>query len=77
MQGNSKIWYNGVKSRVKERDREMPSAKEIQAKAAGTNNIQRVEHVIVVELDIWELKEKNRGHIHPNDLRMTRVCKVG
>ena len=76
MQGNSKIWYNGVKSRVKERDREMPSAKEIQANAAGTNNIQRVEHVIVVELDIWELKEKNCDRIHPDDLRIMRVYNV-
>ena len=76
MQRNSKIWYSGVKSRVKERDKEIPSAKEIQEEVAGTNNAQEFKHVIVVELDIWELNEKNCSRIHPDDLRMTWVYKV-
>ena len=62
---------------MKERDGEVPMSKEVQAKAAGTNDIQRIKHGIVVELDVWELMEKNCGRIHPDDLRMTRVYKVG
>ena len=62
---------------MKEKDGEVPVFEEVHAKAAGTNDIQQIEHGIVVELDAWELKEKNRGHIHLDDLRMMRVYKVG
>ena len=77
VQWNGKIWSGRVEGEVKQGDSEIPMTKKIKSETARTNYVQRIEHGIIVELHIWNLKEKYDGRIHPCSLRMMRINTIG
>ena len=65
-----------IKLRVEKRDCKISKGKEVEMETASASNVQGSEYRVIVELEIWKLKEKHGCRVHRRSLRMTPVHKV-